>query len=338
MRIADSEFLCYPRAMKSAVQVIPPAQKSQTELAAWVSRPQDQNPAAVLLARLRPGSRPAVLGALANIVALLQKLPREGRTKKDKQSLVTAFPWQDLRYQHTQAIRSLVTEAYSSQQTINLHLSALRGVLKEAWKLGLLDAESYHRARALDSIKGSTPLGGRALSQEEVAKVFAACASDRDRALVAVLVGCGPRRAELAGLQCKHYVDGSLTIHGKRNKTRVIPVDDATRVQLDRLVFGGAPEDSIFSLTPQGVLYVLQELQKRAGVPSLSPHDCRRTYITGLLSAGVDALTVSNLAGHDSVTTTRRYDRRGDDAARAAVNTVKYPWALPTLPQTKETP
>lgn len=301
--------------------------------------PKDQNPAAVFLARLARGSRPAMLGALANIVALVTRMPRpEGAkwTQAEKLRMVTAFAWHDLRYQHTQAIRAAVVEAYPAIQSANLHISALRGVLKEAWKLGLIPVEEYHRAIALERVKGNTPLGGRALSRDEIARIFAACASDRDRALVAVLAGCGLRRAEVAGLKVGDYRDGKLTVRGKRNKTREVPMDKSARKYLEKWLAtrtkgaagpeGARTGDSLFGITAAGVLYVVQQLQKAAGLESLSPHDFRRTFITRLLDAGADALVVSTLAGHEKLDTTRRYDRRGDAARQAAIDAVDQPY------------
>src|SRR5690606_20741136 len=70
-------------------------------------------------------------------------------------------PWHALRYQHCQAIRSKLAEAHTPA-TANRHLAALRGVLKEAWRLGLMTAEDYHRAIDFKLISG-----GSAVSQSE---------------------------------------------------------------------------------------------------------------------------------------------------------------------------
>ena len=64
----------------------------------------------------------------------------------------------------------------------------------------------------------------------------------------------------------------------------------------------------------------------RAGVKRFRPHDARRTFLTGLLDAGVDLSVAQKLAGHKLVTTTTRYDMRGDEAKREAVARVHIPF------------
>jgi len=56
----------------------------------------------------------------------------------------------------------------------------------------------------------------------------------------------------------------------------------------------------------------------QAGVSQFTPHDLRRTCITDLLEAKVDALIVAAIAGHASTDTTRKYDRRPEAAKQQA--------------------
>jgi site-specific recombinase XerD len=80
------------------------------------------------------------------------------------------------------------------------------------------------------------------------------------------------------------------------------------------------------ALSEGAVLYLLQKRGLEAGLPHLSPHDCRRTFISNLLDAGVDLSLVSQLAGHRSLSTTVRYDRRGDESKRRAVDLLPSPF------------
>ena len=73
------------------------------------------------------------------------------------------------------------------------------------------------------------------------------------------------------------------------------------------------------SLTPQSVWLVLKNRANEAGVDDFSPHDFRRTFISELLDAGVDIVTVQQLAGHADPNTTAKYDRRKEETKRRAV-------------------
>jgi integrase len=88
-------------------------------------------------------------------------------------------------------------------------------------------------------------------------------------------------------------------------------------------------------ISSQAIMTALLRRAGHGGVPHLSPHDLRRSYITGLLRAGADLSTVQRLAGHASVSTTTRYDRRGDDEKAKAVALLHVPY-VPPATETKE--
>ena len=78
--------------------------------------------------------------------------------------------WHLFRYQHVSAVRTALTETVSDKTgkplgpaTINKALSALRGVLREAWRLNLMSAEDLARATDFAPVRSSTARRGRAL-------------------------------------------------------------------------------------------------------------------------------------------------------------------------------
>jgi site-specific recombinase XerD len=325
------------------------ADRHAAELAAAGS-----SPATVYLARLGDGSRRTMRAALKRLVVLA-----------GYRATIEAFPWHWLRYQHTQRLRALLQRPPApgaeppAPATVNKHLSALRGVLKEAWRLGLLGGEDYQRAVDVANLSAQRDVG-RSLGHGEVTALFAACAADptpagrRDAALLALLYGAGLRRSEAVARRlgttladgdydpatgelrvrrpkrgkdrrvyltggAKQAMDDWLAVRGTWPGPLLVPVDKAGRQQRR-------------AMTDQALVYILQKRARQAKVGAFTPHDLRRTTIGDLLDAGADLAAVGKLAGHASPTTTIRYDRRGERAKRAAAERLHVPYQPPAPP------
>ena len=144
--------------------------------------PLSQQPAAVYLAALPSDESKRTMGKALSAVADILGGAGEGARQR---LAFTSIRWSALGYQHTTAIRARLLERYSPA-TVRLYLSALRGVLYQAWKLGQMSSEEYQRAADLESVSGETSPAGRELSSGEIAALMAACQKDRTPAGVRV--------------------------------------------------------------------------------------------------------------------------------------------------------
>ena len=72
--------------------------------------------------------------------------------------------------------------------------------------------------------------------------------------------------------------------------------------------------------------HILQVRQREAGLDRCAPHDLRRTFATALLDNGEDLITVKDAMGHASLTTTQKYDRRGEQKLRKARDRLDIDW------------
>lgn len=154
-------------------------------------------------------------------------------------------------------------ERYSAR-TANKMLSALKQTLRMAWNLGFVSAEEYQRAVALKPVSSEQPeaAAGRALSFGEWTALFTVCRADpsisgaRDAAILALFRVGGLRRSEVAGLQLSDYNLASLTvtIRGKRNRIRILPIEDQGAIDAlsDWLAVRGESPGALFFRIDKG--------------------------------------------------------------------------------------
>ena len=289
------------------------------------------SPAAAYLATLAPSSQVTQAAALRALAAILS------RPGADPQGI----PWHRLSYAHVAALRARLGEAYSPA-TANRLLAALRGTLLACRRLGLLSADQHAALSDVPPVRGQAEPRGRMLARAEVVALLRACAADggprgrRDAALIVLGVAGGLRRAELGALDVGDLAEAEGLIEvrvrrGKGAKDRRVRVagEAAQLVRAWRDTAGGPALFVAIScadrclvdrrLTPAAVRGILRRRCAEAGIDLANPHDLRRTMISRLLDAGLDIAAVARIAGHASVQTTARYDRRGDTVlSRAA--------------------
>ena len=318
-----------------------PIDKDTLDLSLVTLDPRQKSPAQSYLDSLSPSGRRTQRTALNNLAFMLS----EGQI-----SDCLRFPWHLLHYQHTSGISTRMLEIGYAKSSVNKHLVALRRVLEEAWRLGLYkDYDEYHRAADVKSLRTESVPTGRNLNMNELEDLIAACLNDernpilgiRDAAMIAMMYASAIRRQEIVDLNLEDMDidEGRINIAGKGSKERVVFLEPgAVQAIRNWLAYRGTQPGSLFvrvtksgklvfrHLTPQAVYYMLKNRQTLAGMEPFTPHDLRRTSITDLLTAKVDVLTVSNIAGHASADTTRRYDRRPEENKKRAAQKLKSPY------------
>jgi integrase len=211
-----------------------------------------------------------------------------------------------------------------------VRLAAVRRLAYEASDTGLLSPEL---AAGIRRVKGAKRLGvriGNWLTVDQSRTLLGKSPSEnlrgkRNRAILALLIGCGLRRAELVGLGTedfqireKHWVIADLVGKGKHIRTVPVPVwvkgavDEWTRA-------AGINDGAIFRrvsrlgriwgdrITAKAIWHVVKAAAKRAGIKTLAPHDRRRTCARLCHLAGGELEQIQFLLGHASVETTERY-------------------------------
>ncbi len=297
------------------------------------------HPAAAYLASLGNGSRRPQRQALNAITNILTS---------GALSDCMLMDWSAVQYTHAAIVRNRLAEVYAPA-TANRMLAALRGVLRAAWRLGLMSSDDYTSAADVKPAIGETLPAGRELGSGEILALLEDCQNDkhvnsgtRDAAIIAVMYGGGLRRAEVVSLDLADYdpAENILTFTGKRSKQRTAHIKGGAIAALaDWLKIRGAVIGPLFlainksdkvrpsaRLTSQAVYNMLEKRATAAGLDHFSPHDLRRTFVSDLPEAGADIATVAKMAGHANVQTTARYDRRPEQAKAKAAGLLHVPY------------
>jgi len=214
--------------------------------------------------------------------------------------------------------------------TINLRLAAVRRLAYEASDCGLLSPDL---AAGIRRVKAARRLGvriGNWLTVEEGSHLVGAFGASTpkertNRAMIAVLIGCGLRRAEAAALKLEDFQlrDGRWVIadlNGKGGHIRTVPVPDWVKKVIDEwTVPAGLISGPRFrainkagrtwgnGFTPKVIWSIVREGAASCGLAGLAPHDLRRTCARLCHQAGGELEQIQFLLGHISIETTERY-------------------------------
>ena len=163
----------------------------------------------------------------------------------------------------------------------------------------------------------------------------------RDRAILAVLLGCGLRRSEVAALTFKHIQqrDGRwciVDLVGKHGRVRTVPMPTWVKVAIDAWAAPAEISDCpvfcslnrsgwVFetALSEKVIWQLIRPYAQVAGTPGIAPHGCRRTCAKLCRAAGGELKQIQMLLGHASVQTTERYLGTKQDLMNASNDAIK---------------
>lgn len=228
---------------------------------------------------------------------------------------------QDVTFNHlSEFIKWLKVDNPRTQSRI---LSGIRSFFRY---LSLEGKITENPATMLESPRTGTRLPD-VLSVEEIDRIISAIdlskpEGQRNKAIIETLYGCGLRVSELINMRLTdiHFNEEYVTITGKGNKQRLIPLNQNTIKQIeyylqDRNRLRTIIDQNILFLNRRGkklsrvmIYTVVHELCELAGIrKKVSPHTFRHSFATHLVQAGADLRAVQEMLGHESILTTEVY-------------------------------
>ncbi len=230
--------------------------------------------------------------------------------------------------------RALLMEYRASMEalapsTVNVRLSAIRKLVAEARKNGLIGIEDAARLSEVPNIPQKGTRLGNWLTREQARELLAVpdrstLKGKRDYVLLAMLVGCALRREELAALDVDtiqlregRWVLADLEGKGRRVHTVAIPAwvkqgintwMTAAGVEDGRLLRAVSKHGKVKeSMSGWAVWSVVEQSAKEIGIERFGAHDLRRTCAKLCRKNGGNIEQIKFLLGHSSIQTTERY-------------------------------
>ena len=229
-----------------------------------------------------------------------------------------------------QRYRAHLVDSGLSSSTVNLYMTAIRRLAVEAADNGLMGSELASGIGRVKGIKREGVRTGNWLTARQAETLIntpdtATLKGKRDRALLAVMIGCGLRREETALLSVEHIQQRDarwviVDMHGKGGRIRTVPMPSWTKAAIDEWMAAACfTAGRIFravnkgdnlageSMTAQSIFETVKKYAAEIGVGNIAPHDLRRTFAK-LAHKGRAALEQIQLSlGHASIQTTERY-------------------------------
>jgi site-specific recombinase XerD len=237
-------------------------------------------------------------------------------------------------YRYAAALPSRGREGHLAPASIRRKLFALSSWFRYLGEMGVVRGNPF----------ASVPLPKRPQKfvrvpdEDQCQALLSAARTTQERAMVALLLMAGLRRAELLGLNAEDIGGdcGEIRVTGKGGKERVVPLCAPARDALGtHLAERGTDSGALFvgrtgqRLRNTSLQRAFKRLLKQAGLEDekITLHRLRHCFASFLVRAGADPATVAELLGHSSIATLSIYLH--SDAASKQQAVSRLPWSRP---------
>ena len=154
------------------------------------------------------------------------------------------------------------------------------------------------------------------ISREDIQKMLDITRNQKHKTILSILYGCGLRRNEIIELKLQD-IDlnaKTITVHGKGDKHRIVPIGKKLEQQISKFIKSYLPTQYLFNgqngrqYTGSSIGKLVKAKGRIASIKKeVTPHALRHSFATHLLEAGVDLRIIQKLLGHSSIKTTEIY-------------------------------
>ncbi|WP_457562428.1 tyrosine-type recombinase/integrase [Caminibacter pacificus] len=193
-----------------------------------------------------------------------------------------------------------------SKKTIAKKVSALRSFFdflqREGFKYKIVGDEHIKVPKTLP----------KPVSLEHIKEALKVADMDEYLAIM-VVFSLGLRISEAANIKLGDIKGDWIEIRGKGNKTRIVPIHPKLKEFIDKYLKINPKKEYLFEkngkkMSDANLRYVIQKAFKKIGI-HVTPHQLRHSFATYMLDKGARINDVSELLGHEFISTTQIYTK-----------------------------
>ncbi len=154
------------------------------------------------------------------------------------------------------------------------------------------------------------------VSMEHIKKALKSATMEEYLAII-VIFSLGLRISEAANIRLSDIKNEWIEITGKGNKTRILPLHPKLKDFITKYLQTHPKKEFLFEkegfpIGSDKIRYLIQKAFKKHGI-HVTPHQLRHSFATYMLQNGARINDVSELLGHEFISTTQIYTKLSDN-------------------------